>query len=202
MLLWDLKDNDILLANVPLPFKILSLNGSGRLSCRFVPSFICSCTFFTISSGSPQLSLFPFSINSGIQWHGYLKYTHIYTHPWRHTHIYLFLKQNFWEGRWLVIFTHRFLSKFHIFDFRMVQGPAHGWNVPTNMVSEGNRNLCSSQALEGLKEKVIMGGTGDSQVYPDKGEQAPCLPRPPPHLQLHLEMDHLQILVGYIPAPG
>lgn len=144
-----------------------------------------SYTFFSISSDGPQLSLFPFSISSDIQWHGYLKYTHICTHVKTHTFIYswnrIFEKEyDLWYLQITLFLDFLFLiSEWYKAQFMAEMFPQI-WEV------EGNRNQLNSQAWEGLKEKVITAGTGDSQMYPAKDEHAPCLPCPSPHLQLHL----------------
>lgn len=181
MLLWDLKDNDISLANFPLPFKILSLKGSGRLilSSRFLPRVMWSYTFSSISSDGPQLSLCPFSIISDVQWHGYLKYTHIHTHMKTHTFIYswnrIFEKE---DDLWYVHITFFLEFLFLISEWYKAQFMAemlpHIWEV------EGNRNQLNSQAWEGLKEKVITAGTGDSQVYPLRVSMLPAFLAPRP----------------------
>lgn len=125
------------------------------------------------------------------QWHSVTWLPEIYTHMHTRedTHIYLFPKQNFWEGIWFVILTHHFISKignflFLISEWYKAQFMAEMF--PQIWEVEENRNQLNSQAWEGLKEKVITAGTGDSQMYPAKDEHAPCLPCPSPHLQLHL----------------
>lgn len=141
-----------------------SLKGSGRLilSPGLLPCSEWLCILFTISSDNPQRTLLPFSMNSSIQWHGYLKYTHIHICEHTHTHIYLFLKQNLWEERKMICKWYldiaTFLNFRSLISEKEIWGPAQGCDVPINIRSWRElKYSLNSEVWKGMKEKVIPG---------------------------------------------
>lgn len=180
MLLWGPKDCGVSSAHFPLPFSILSFEGSQRL---ILPS---GAMFSVIMHTFPHFfSLFT-AVWTDIQWHGCWKYMHMYTYMHAHTHIYSFLKQNLWVERKVFCKWHLhiifFLNVRSLISEKEIRGLAHGWGVPTNMRSTRELTLIlHSHAWKGSK-----GEAGDSQVFVDKSEHAHCLPVGPYRSQPHL----------------
>jgi len=182
MLLWGPKDCGISLAHFPLPFNILSFEGSQRLilPSGVLPCSVWSCTLFPISSVSSQQCEQWYSVT-------WLPEIHTHVHTYVRTHAYLFIPETEFVSReevfckWHlhIIF---FLNVRSLISEKEIRGPAHGWGVPTNMRSTRELTLIlHSQAWKGSK-----GEAGDSQVFVDKSEHAHCLPVAPYHSQPHL----------------